>query len=255
MTLVTTKLEARKPASSMLMPCVSLKVLKKNIGNIDNTASKGWRQGTVHYRSSNLADKSQENKGAIHTDAGPNQCEDCHAYDSAAVHDSNGMIDFSDGTPFSLEYHGEADVVVGSDVWLGARVVVLPGREQATAVTTGVGSSRATAARDKPPGSPSSSDPPAKRFTPAEIAARLRHIDALVAQGQRLADATRQAGISAATYHRWRQEFAGQSNEPAKRPAEPSPEASKRIVEGEASAVRGPVPASKGHQESSGFEE
>jgi transposase-like protein len=77
----------------------------------------------------------------------------------------------------------------------------------------------------------------------------------LVAQGQRLAEAARQAGISAATYHRWRQEFAGQSSEPAKRPAEGGQDAPKRIVEGEAGAVRGPVPASKGHQDSSGFEE
>jgi lipoprotein-anchoring transpeptidase ErfK/SrfK len=140
-------------------------------------------------------------------------------------------------------------------VKVGTRVVVLPGREQATAVTTGVGSSRATASRDKPPGSPSSSDPPAKRFTPREIAAKLRDIDALVAQGQPLADATRQAGISAATYHRWRQELGAQNSEPAKRAAEPAQDAPKRIVEGEAGAVREPAPASKGHQDSSGFEE
>ncbi len=142
-----------------------------------------------------------------------------------------------------------------SRVKVGTRVVVLPGREQATAVTTGVGSSRATASRDKPPGLPSSSDPPAKQFSPREIAAKLRDIDALVSQGQRLADATRQAGISAATYHRWRQEFAGQRNEPAKRPADAGQDAPKRIVEGEASAVRDTTPRSKGTQDSTGFEE
>jgi lipoprotein-anchoring transpeptidase ErfK/SrfK len=142
-----------------------------------------------------------------------------------------------------------------SRVKVGTRVVVLPGREQATAVTTGVGSSRGTASRDKPPGSPSSSDLPAKRFTPAEIAARLRDIDALVAQGQPLADAARQAGISAATYHRWRQELGGQNNEQAKRPAEFGQEAPKRIVEGEVGVVREPAPASKGNHDSSGFEE
>jgi lipoprotein-anchoring transpeptidase ErfK/SrfK/transposase-like protein len=142
-----------------------------------------------------------------------------------------------------------------SRVKVGTRVVVLPGRDQAAAVTTSGRSSRATASPDKPLGLPSSSDPPAKRFTPAEIAAKLRSIDALVSQGQRLADATRQAGISAATYHRWRQEFGAQSNEPAKRPAEPGPEAPKRIVEGEASAVRDTTPRSKGHQDSTGFEE
>ena len=142
-----------------------------------------------------------------------------------------------------------------SRVKVGTRVVVLPGRDQAAAVTTSGRSSRATASPDKPLGLPSSSDPPAKRFTPAEIAAKLRSIDALVSQGQRLADATRQAGISAATYHRWRQELGAQSSEPAKRPAEPGPEAPKRIVEGEASAVRDTTPRSKGHQDSTGFEE
>jgi lipoprotein-anchoring transpeptidase ErfK/SrfK/transposase-like protein len=142
-----------------------------------------------------------------------------------------------------------------SRVKVGTRVVVLPGRGQAAAVTTGAGSSAATASRDKPPGSPSSSDLPAKRFTPGEIAAKLRSIDALVSQGQPLADAARQAGISAATYHRWRQELGGKNNEPAKRPAEASQDAPKRSVEGEASAVREPAPASKGHQDSSGFEE
>ena len=140
-------------------------------------------------------------------------------------------------------------------VKVGTRVVVLPGRGQASAVTTGLGSSAATASRDKPPGLPSGSEPAAKRFTPAEIAAKLRAIDALVAQGQPLADATRRAGISAATYHRWRQEIGAQNNEPAKRPAEPAQDAPKRTVEGEASAVREPAPASKGNQDSSGFEE
>jgi len=143
-----------------------------------------------------------------------------------------------------------------SRVKVGTRVVVLPGRGQATAVTTGLGSSAPTSSRDKPPGSPSSSDLPAKRVTPREIAAKLRDIDALVAQGQPLADATRQAGISAATYHRWRQEFGTQNTEPAKRAAEPAQEARKRIVEGEANAIREPAaPASKAHQDAAGFEE
>ena len=51
-----------------------------------------------------------------------------------------------------------------SRVKVGTRVVVLPGRGQATAVTTGLGSSGGTASRDKPPGVPSSSDLPAKRL-------------------------------------------------------------------------------------------
>src|SRR3954465_912171 len=51
-----------------------------------------------------------------------------------------------------------------SRVKVGTRVVVLPGRGQATAVTTGAGSSAATASRDKPPGVPSSSDLSTKRL-------------------------------------------------------------------------------------------
>jgi lipoprotein-anchoring transpeptidase ErfK/SrfK len=91
-----------------------------------------------------------------------------------------------------------------SRVKVGTRVVVLPGRGQATAVTTGAGSSAATASRDKPPGVPSSSDASTKRL-------------------------------------------------PAKRTAEPVQDAPKRIVEGEAAAVREPAP--KGHQDAAGFEE
>jgi hypothetical protein len=101
-----------------------------------------------------------------------------------------------------------------SRVKVGTRVVVLPGRGQATAVTTGLGSSGGTASRDKQPavpsssGVPSSSDLPAKRLTPA------------------------------------------------KRAAEPAQETPKRVVDGEANAVREPVaPASKGHQDAAGFEE
>ena len=101
-------------------------------------------------------------------------------------------------------------------VKVGTRVVVLPGRGQATPVTTGVGSSTrasgATASRDKPPpGVPSGSDVSTKR---------------------------------------------ARNNESAKRAAEPAPDAPKRIVEGEAGAVREPAPpASRRHQDSSEFEE
>jgi lipoprotein-anchoring transpeptidase ErfK/SrfK len=105
-------------------------------------------------------------------------------------------------------------------VKVGTRVVVLPRRGEAPAVTTGVGSSTrpsgATAARDKPPGSPS----------------------------------------SAATSHRSRQEPGRQDSEPAKRAAEPAQQVPTRIVEGDAGAVRAPAPpASRRHQDSSEFEE
>ena len=49
---------------------------------------------------------------------------------------------------------------------------------------------------------------PRKRYKPEEIVAKLRQVDVLVSQGQSLADAIRQIGVSEVTYYRWRQEFA-----------------------------------------------
>ena len=50
---------------------------------------------------------------------------------------------------------------------------------------------------------------PKKRYTPEEIVAKLRQVDMLVSQGQNMADAIRQIGVSEVTYYRWRQESAG----------------------------------------------
>ena len=50
---------------------------------------------------------------------------------------------------------------------------------------------------------------PRKRYKPEEIVAKLRQVDVLVSQGQNLADAIRQIGVSEVTYYRWRQEFGG----------------------------------------------
>ena len=44
-----------------------------------------------------------------------------------------------------------------------------------------------------------------KRYTPEEIVAKLRQVDVLVSQGQNVADAIRQIGVSEVTYYRWRQ--------------------------------------------------
>jgi transposase-like protein len=41
--------------------------------------------------------------------------------------------------------------------------------------------------------------------TPEEIVAKLRQVDVLVSQGQNIADAIRQIGVSEVTYYRWRQ--------------------------------------------------
>jgi ACT domain-containing protein len=58
---------------------------------------------------------------------------------------------------------------------------------------------------------------PRKRYKPEEIVAKLRQVDVLVSQGQSLADAIRQIGVSKVTYYRWRQEFGGLKTEQIKR--------------------------------------
>ena len=50
---------------------------------------------------------------------------------------------------------------------------------------------------------------PKKRYKPEEIVAKLRQVDVLVSQGQNIADAIRQIGVSEVTYYRWRQEYGG----------------------------------------------
>jgi putative transposase len=56
-----------------------------------------------------------------------------------------------------------------------------------------------------------------KSYKPEEIVARLRQVDELVSQGQNVADAIRQIGVSEVTYYRWRQEFGGLKSEQVKR--------------------------------------
>jgi transposase-like protein len=58
---------------------------------------------------------------------------------------------------------------------------------------------------------------PRKRYTPEEIVAKLRQVDVLVSQGQNIADAIRQIGVSEVTYYRWRQEYGGLKTEKVKR--------------------------------------
>src|SRR6476620_510350 len=58
---------------------------------------------------------------------------------------------------------------------------------------------------------------PRKRYKPEEIVAKLRQVDVLVSQGQVMADAIRQIGVSEVTYYRWRQEFGGLKIEQIKR--------------------------------------
>ena len=56
-----------------------------------------------------------------------------------------------------------------------------------------------------------------KKRTPEEIVAKLRQVDVLVSQGQNIADAIRQIGVSEVTYYRWRQEYGGLKTEQVKR--------------------------------------
>ena len=58
---------------------------------------------------------------------------------------------------------------------------------------------------------------PKKRYTPEEIVAKLRQVDVLVSQGQNIADAIRQIGVSEVTFYRWRQEFGGLKADQVKR--------------------------------------
>jgi putative transposase len=56
-----------------------------------------------------------------------------------------------------------------------------------------------------------------KRHKPEEIVAKLRQVEVLTSQGQRLADAIRSIGVTEVTYYRWRQEFGGLKSNQVKR--------------------------------------
>jgi len=58
---------------------------------------------------------------------------------------------------------------------------------------------------------------PRKHHKPEEIVAKLRQVDVLVSQGQTIADAIRQIGVSEVTYYRWRQEYGGLKTDQVKR--------------------------------------
>src|SRR5216110_1124676 len=58
---------------------------------------------------------------------------------------------------------------------------------------------------------------PRKSYKPEEIVAKLRQVDVLTSQGQNVADAIRQIGVTEVTYYRWRQEFGGLKSDQVKR--------------------------------------
>jgi transposase-like protein len=50
---------------------------------------------------------------------------------------------------------------------------------------------------------------PRKRYTPEQIISKLREAEVLFSQGQTVAQASKQLGVSDQTYYRWRREFGG----------------------------------------------
>ena len=58
---------------------------------------------------------------------------------------------------------------------------------------------------------------PRKRYKPEEIVTKLRQVDVLTSQGQSVAEAIRQIGVTEVTYYRWRQEFGGLKGDQVKR--------------------------------------
>ena len=58
---------------------------------------------------------------------------------------------------------------------------------------------------------------PRKIYKPEEIVTKLRPVDVLTSQGQRVAEAIRQIGVTEVTYYRWRQEYGGLKGDQVKR--------------------------------------
>lgn len=56
-----------------------------------------------------------------------------------------------------------------------------------------------------------------KHYKPEEIIAKLRQVDVLTSQGERLSAAVRAIGVTDVTYHRWRREYGGLKTDQVKR--------------------------------------
>ena len=135
-------------------------------------------------------------------------------------------------------------------VKIGTRVVVLP----ATAVAAPVDSPRGIAAVT-PSGVTSASDKPRKRQKSGDITRKLRQVDVLVSQGESIADAIRQIGVTEGTYYRWRQERAGSKRDEMKNPKGSAHEVQKGSTQGEVSEVRNTDRQTEFKAESAAFEE
>ncbi len=58
---------------------------------------------------------------------------------------------------------------------------------------------------------------PRMKHKAEEIVLKLRQVDVLVAQGNKVSDAVRSIGVSQLTYYRWRREFGGLQLDQVKR--------------------------------------
>jgi len=56
-----------------------------------------------------------------------------------------------------------------------------------------------------------------RRYKAEEIVAKLRQVEVLTSQGQSVAEAVRQIGVSEQSYYRWRQEYGGLKGDQVKR--------------------------------------
>jgi transposase-like protein len=56
-----------------------------------------------------------------------------------------------------------------------------------------------------------------KRDKPEEIVLKLRQVEVLQGQGNSIADAVRQIGVTQPTYYRWRKEYGGMSRDQLRR--------------------------------------
>lgn len=58
---------------------------------------------------------------------------------------------------------------------------------------------------------------PRKRYKAEEIVSKLRQVDVLVAQGNKVPDAVRSIGVTQVTYYRWRREYGDLQTDQVKR--------------------------------------
>jgi transposase-like protein len=98
----------------------------------------------------------------------------------------------------------------------------------------------------------SASDKLRKRQKSEEIIAKLRQVDVLVSQGESIADATHQIGVTEGTYYRWRQQASQLKNNEGRRLKDGEPEAPKAA---EVSVDRRDASQTKPTAEITAFEE